>query len=167
VGSLFFTEVPAFMESRQRPIAWAIIAAGVLYVAYYAVAYLRLWRRGYKVSLPKVFLLSTTGLCSIGVWGFNPWGQAFFIMNLFHAVQYFALVWWSEGAHLQRRLRLDRARLGKWIALLAFLCVAGAYGVWAQIGSDDEHALWSLTQVVALMHFFYDGFIWSVRARQI
>jgi hypothetical protein len=88
-------------------------------------------------------------------------------MNLFHAVQYLALVWWSEGRSLQRRMRLDRARLGKPIALVVFLVAVGAYGIGAELLADEERALWSLAQVVALMHFFYDGFIWSVRKRQI
>ncbi len=167
VDALFFTEIPVFMVSHQRYLAWAVIAGGAAFILYYVLAYARLAQRGYKVSFQKVFLLASTGLCSVWAWGFNPWGQALFIMNLFHAVQYLALVWWSEGRTLQRRMRLDRVRLGKPIALVVFLVAVGAYGVLAEIGPDDERALWCLAQVVALMHFFYDGFIWSVRKRQV
>jgi hypothetical protein len=167
VDAAFFTRVPAFLAGNQRYLTWAVVVFGTIYAGYYVVAYARLRARGYRISFPKVFLLATTGLCSIWVWGFNPWGQAFFIMNLFHAVQYLALVWWSENASLQRRLRLDRARLGKPIAIAAFLGCAIAYGTWTELVRDDDRVRWSVVQIVALMHFFYDGFIWSVRKRQI
>ncbi len=56
----------------------------------------------------------STGLVSIYTWGFNTWGEAFFIMNVFHAVQYFGIV-----------------------------------------------------LVMSIMHFWYDGFIWSVQKKQV
>jgi hypothetical protein len=81
-------------------------------------------------------------------------------MNLFHAVQYFGLVWWSEERMLTRRL-------SKPTAALLFVGLTLAYGTVAEILSDDSRILWSIAQTVALMHFFYDGFIWSVRKKQI
>lgn len=167
VDATFFTRVPAFMAGNQRWFTWAVVALGTLYAAWYVIAYARLRARGYRVSFHKVFLLATTGICSIWVWGFNPWGQAFFIMNIFHAVQYLALVWHSENASLRRGLRLDRARLGKPLALALFLGAALAYGCWTEQVRDDDRLRWSVVQVVALMHFFYDGFIWSVRRKQV
>ncbi|WP_437993068.1 hypothetical protein [Sorangium sp. So ce145] len=167
VGPAFFTAVPALMTSSHRVISWAVIAAGTSYLVYYALAYRAICRRGYRVSFPKVWLLVSTGLCSIYTWGFNPWGQAFFIMNLFHAVQYLALVWWSEGGRLRRRLRLDALRAGTPIAVALFLGGVLVYGVWAELAPADDRALWSITQTVALMHFWYDGFIWSVTRKQV
>ncbi|TKD03199.1 hypothetical protein [Polyangium fumosum] len=167
VGALFLTEIPTAMSAHQRPIAWAVIVGGGLFLVYYVVTYVRLARRGHVVSFPKVFLLATTGLCSIWAWGWNPFGQAFLIMNLFHAVQYFGLVWWSERRVLVQRLRLQQFRHGAPLAAAVFACVTLAYGAVAEITSDGSRALWSLVQTVALMHFFYDGFVWSVRKRQI
>src|SRR5262249_42174097 len=130
-------------------------------------AYARLASRGYRISFPKVFLLATTGLCSIWAWGFNPWGQAFFIMNVFHAVQYLALIWWRENATLRRRLRLDGTALGKPIAPALLFGPAPPYGYWSGRVRAAARLRWSVVQLVALMHFFYDGFIWSVQKRQI
>jgi hypothetical protein len=31
----------------------------------------------------------------------------------------------------------------------------------------DARHLWAITIVVSLMHFWYDGFVWSVRRREI
>lgn len=167
VGALFLAEIPTAMSSHQRPIAWAVIVGGLLFLVHYVRSYVRLARRGHAVSFPKVFLLATTGLCSIWAWGWNPFGQAFLIMNLFHAVQYFGLVWWSERRVLLQRLRLQQFRFGAPIAAAVFACVTLGYGALAEIEADESRALWSLVQTVALMHFFYDGFVWSVRKRQI
>ena len=167
VGAMFLSEVPLRMASAQRTLAWAVIVGGTAFVGYYVLAYARLARRGYVVGFPKVFLLATTGLVSIWAWGFNPWGQAFLVMNFFHAVQYLGLVWWSEKRVLLQRLRLGRVRFGLPLAAFVFVCAAFSYGAIAEIEADRSRPLWSLVQVVSLMHFFYDGFVWSVRKRQI
>ena len=61
---------------------------------------------------------------------------------------------------------------GKWATLALFLAIAAGYGVWAEVA--DAGTLpsgldlgWNVTIVVALMHFWYDGFIWSVRKSQV
>lgn len=167
VGAMFLADVPAHMQSNQRYLAWAVIVGGTAFVVYYVASFVRLARRGYVVGVPKVFLLATTGLCSIWAWGFNPWGQAFLVMNVFHAVQYLGLVWWSEKRVLLERLHLGRVRFGVPIAAAVFVVAAFSYGAIAEIEADRSRPLWSLVQVVSLMHFFYDGFVWSVRKRQI
>lgn len=167
VGAMFFTQIPTAMLSHQRFIAWGLVFGGGIFLTFYVLAYVRLAKRGYKIGVQKVFLYVTTGLCSIWAWGFNPFGQAFLIMNLFHAFQYFGLVWWSEQRVLVKRLRLERVRFAKPIAAFVFITVTLGYGAMAEIIADDYRALWSVAQTVALMHFFYDGFIWSVRKKQI
>ena len=52
------------------------------------------------------------------------------------------------------------------------LAIATGYGVWAEVADAGTVASgldlgWNVTIVVALMHFWYDGFIWSVRKRQV
>lgn len=167
VGSPLLSTVPARVQAAQGTIARAVLALGAAYLAAYLLAYARLWRRGYRPCLPKVFLLSTTGLVSIWAWGFNPWGQAFFIMNLFHAIQYLALVWWSEGRRIQSVVRLDATPARRALFALALFAGLGAYGFWAELVPNDDRLRWSMVQSVALLHFYYDGFIWSVRKRDI
>src|SRR5262249_15847061 len=121
VDATFFTLIPAFMRTNQRYFAWAGIAAGTLFLGYYVFSYWSFYKRGYKISFSKVYVLTTTGFCSMYTWGFNPWGQAFFIMNLFHAVQYLGLVWWSESARLLARLRVEKLRAGTPLAAALFL----------------------------------------------
>jgi len=165
LGTTLFVAVPVYAVSWRRYLALAVMAAGTLYLAYYVYAYASLCRRGYRVSFPKVFLLVTTGACSIYSWGLNSWGEAFFIMNLFHAVQYLALVWATE----QRQLARLAGPVGHRKAVVAVLYLAGVltYGLGAELVDLELETLWSITMVVALLHFWYDGFIWSVVKRQI
>lgn len=165
LGSQLFVAVPAYATAWRGRLALVFIALATIYLAYYLFSYFRLYRQGYRVSPLKVFLFVSTSACSVYTWGFNTWGEAFFIMNLFHAVQYLALVWATEGNHLCRSLgRFGRSR---GLVLSLFLISVLAYGVVAELVDLDRENLWSITMVVALLHFWYDGFIWSVAKRQI
>lgn len=168
LGVELFRVIPAQAEAHQAALAWGLAALGALYLAVYVAAYRRLARRGYRVSPLKVVLLVATTLCSIYAWGFNSFGEAFFIMNFFHAWQYFGLVWATEGRGLQRRLGLEGARAGRAATLALLLAATGAYGVWAEwVDADQQRIALSVTLVVSLMHFWYDGFVWSVRRRDV
>ena len=152
------------MEGNQAIYAKWVIAGAVFFIAYYVIANIRLVMAGRRVSLQKVFLLSTTAGVSIYTWGFNTWGEAFLIMNFFHALQYFGIVWASEKKSLRRLFRLENLRGGLVLAWWAFLGLTFAYGIAVEAFADGRSRLWwSVTIVVSLMHFWYDGFIWSVR----
>ncbi len=167
VGAAFFTAIPAQVEGHQRYITYGLLVAGSLFVLYYVLAHVQLWKRGHRSSPLKIFLTATTGLCSIYTWGFNTWGEAFFIMNLFHAVQYLALVWAVEHKRIAAVFRVSRVPGGKRIAAVLFLLSVFLYGAFAETLDPDIDTLWALTVVVSLMHFWYDGFVWSIRKRQI
>jgi hypothetical protein len=62
---VFFTGIPVFMDTNQRYFAWAVLLGGTAFVAYYLFTYWRLQRDGHRISGQKVFLLASTGLCSI------------------------------------------------------------------------------------------------------
>lgn len=163
VESVFFTQIPAKMQSNQVYFTWTILAVGVLVVVDYVWASLRDRKRGKPVPWQKVWLLSTTGLVSIYAWGFNPWGEAFLIMNVFHAVQYFGIVWAMERGNMQRTLRLQDVVGGRVLTWLAFVISAMLYGLAVEAWGGTTWLFWHVTIVVSLMHFWYDGFIWSVR----
>lgn len=163
LGSALFTAVPLYARGWQRGLALGVLGVGTLFLCGYLYGYLRLWRAGYRPSPLKLFLLVSTGACSIYTWGLNSFGQAFFIMNLFHAVQYLGLVWALERGTLQRRLGAAPRPL----VLLVFLLAVLGYGLAAELCTMRQETLWSLTLVVSLLHFWYDGFVWSVRERQV
>ncbi len=109
----------------------------------------------------------STGLCSIYTWGFNTWGEAFFIMNFFHALQYFGLVWATEKKTVMRLFRAERLPHGKRIAVALFVALPCLYGYWVAILDAGIQWLFAITLVISICHFWFDGFVWSVRKRQM
>jgi hypothetical protein len=110
------------------------------------------------------------GTASVAAWGFLPAWKAFFVMNFFHALQYFALVWWTEKANIRRLARLENVAGGMWLALCGFAVATLVVGISSHLYGDDYIALrWtaSMVLVMALMHYWYDGFVCSVRKREV
>ena len=124
------------------------------------------WEQGFR-STSMNDLVASTGFCSIYAWGFNSFGMAFFIMNLFHAVQYLALVWWSEKKNIVRAFSLENLRWKAPCGVAFFLAATTTYGYFVQAVNSSIVSLWAITLVISLMHFWYDGFIWSVRKSHI
>jgi len=172
VKAVLFAHLGETIDSKQSYLRFAVLAVGVPFIVYYLYSYWRYHKQGYTISPQKVALLSSTAAVSIFTWGFDSFGQAFFIMNFFHAFQYFGIVWWSEKKSMMGLFRLQDVRWGKWATLALFLGVGFGYGVWAEVADSGMVASgldlgWNATIVVALMHFWYDGFIWSVRKSQV
>ncbi len=160
----FLVLVPAEVDAFSGTLTWIVVLGGAAFLAYYVWAQRR---RRRSASPLKIYLLASTAFCSIVTWGFNPWGEAFFIMNAFHAVQYLALVWAVEGSRMTGGLRLDRVPFGRWLALAAFLGGVLLYGCAAELVDPELETFWALTMVVSLMHFWYDAFLWSVQKKHV
>jgi len=157
---------------EQKLLAQIVLSIGALFLLYYLFAYYRLARNGYRISYQKVFLLIITAVVSIGCWGFNSFGEAFFVMNFFHALQYFFIVWYMEGRRITDFFRVERFRFGPQMALALFLAAGFGFGVLAVVNLDASGEVFkrgvvSLLIMVSIMHFWYDGFIWSVRKKQV
>ncbi len=172
VKAMLFAHMGDMITAKQNYFRLFILSAGVPFILYYIWSYWRYSQQGYKVSPQKVALLASTAAVSIYTWGFNSFGQAFFIMNFFHAFQYFGIVWWSEKKTMMNLFRLHDVSWGKWATLALFLGIGFGYGLWAEVA--DSGAVpsgldigFNATIVVSLMHFWYDGFIWSVRKSQV
>jgi hypothetical protein len=163
----FFDRVPAAANQYAAWLTWGLLAFAIPFCAYYVYAYWRLHQKGYRVSLQKVLLLVTLAPVSLVCWGFNSFSEAFFVMNFLHSWQYFFLVWHTEGDNLTSRFRLDGWRFGRSAALSIFLFLAVGFGVWATLPLPaiqfSGHTMLSILMLVAILHFWYDGFIWSVR----
>ena len=84
LGATFFTSIPGFMQTNQGYFTWTILAGGTGFLAYYVWAQLQLKRQGYDISPQKVYLLVSTGAVSMFTWGFNTFGEAFFIMHFWY-----------------------------------------------------------------------------------
>ncbi|PIR16073.1 MAG: hypothetical protein COV48_10870 [Elusimicrobia bacterium CG11_big_fil_rev_8_21_14_0_20_64_6] len=166
ISPLYSFEAGAWVKMAvfyQPRIRLFVIAAGLLFLVFYFEAYAALVERGYRPPREKVALHLGTAAVSVWAWGFNPLGMALFIMNFFHAWQYFALVWRYERKNISAVLRLPQRP----VAFAGLAALGLAYGsIFGVLGELSGTAM-AVTMVVSLMHFWYDGFIWSVRKKLV
>ena len=169
VDAALFASVPAFASEYQR-----VSHVGARRRRRAVLAVLRRFvRRGWRARairfrVQKTALLVTTALVSLVTWGFNSFGEAFFIMNFFHAVQYFAIVWWSEQKNIGQLFGYDDSAHGTFKTLLMFVSLPLTFGMTAALAAHwNNQILLNMQIVVSIMHFWYDGFIWSVRKKQV
>jgi Tfp pilus assembly protein PilF len=134
------------------------------------------WRRGQGVSPVKLTLFFSSicfwWYCNNGVQNILV-GVALF--EVFHDVQYLAIVWIYNRTRVERDesirgfmrfvFRRSGALIGVYVGLvLAYgsiaLTTSGASAEWIR------HVLIGMVTASALLHFYYDGFIWKVRETQ-
>ncbi len=169
-GGLVVTE-PALQALRA-----AAVAALVLVTAVFVWQHVGDWRRGRGVSLVKLALLATSisfwWYCNIGVTNILV-GIALF--EIFHDVQYLTIVWSFNRNRVERDptirgfLRFVFRRSGALIGLYVGLVLAyGSIGLVAGGVSSEliRQVLLGCVTASALLHFYYDGFIWKVRERE-
>ncbi len=157
------TALPGLVEQHSGLLRTLGIVAWIITIGWAAFAYLRARAQGYHIPAHKAALLLSTGTVSILAWGFSPPIIAFAAINLYHAIQYFALVWLKEGKTMGGRLK----RPG-WSALLVFLAVCGGVGVAYQAASKGGMT-WIMAPFIAcsLLHFWFDSFVWSVTKKRV
>ena len=171
VGSALFISVPAQVMGISRWLTWTVVGIALPFTGYYVWRYRQLAREGYRVSPQKVALFAVLGVVSVVCWGFNTFAEAFFVMNFFHALQYFFIVWYTEKGNITAKLGLSRVPAGSYIALALFVATGIGFGIWATgywLGPDSPIRLFEATLlVVSILHFWYDGFVWSVQRGEI
>jgi hypothetical protein len=156
-------QMPGIVASHSPTIRAVAVAAWLATVGWAALSYRTEIQRGYRLPAHKAALLLSTASVSIAAWGFATPFVAFAIINTFHAVQYFALVWLKEGGRIEAAAG---PRFKGRAALILFLASCTAFGL---AYAAAEQARWFLAPFIAcsLLHFWYDGFVWSVRKKQV
>ncbi|WP_425229324.1 hypothetical protein [Sphingomonas sp.] len=159
------TGVPGVFGAHAAGVRDAAIVAYLAVLGWAGVDYARAMRNGYRLPAHKAATLVTTGAVSILAWGCSPPVVALAVVNIYHAVQYFALVWLKEG---QRMRGQGRGGATLWRAALLFGGGCALFGV-AYAAAVNVNPRWLLAPFIAcsLLHFWYDGFVWSVRKRQV
>ena len=162
---------PALLRTAQQGLlAVALVVAGL-----FLANFVRAWISGQRPSPVKLVLLIT----SISFWWYCNnivasvlVGVALF--EVFHDVQYLSLVWIYNRKRVESDssiggfMRFVFRRSGSLVGLYVGLIFAyGALGYFkSSVGVDSVKTI--LTGVVtasALLHFYYDGFIWKVREK--
>jgi Flp pilus assembly protein TadD len=158
-------------------IGWAAAGATAITTALYVLALAFARRRGRPVSANKLVLLASTTMLLLfaRVVTTDPF-LSIALFELLHDVQYLAIVW-----ALNRRLHDEGVDLGRFgarvfgpgsAAAAAYVALCLGYGA---IGlANNQWFAGALHQVLTaalvssgLLHFYYDGFIWKVRERDV
>ncbi len=156
--------MPGIIEGKAAAIRYAAIIAWAGTLAWAALDYRAATARGYRMPAQKAALLGATGTVSVCAWGLAPPFIAFTIINLFHAVQYFALVWLKEGDRIA--LGFGRAGTRRPVALGLFLILCAGFGIFYAATSRTSLLIAPFI-ACSLLHFWFDSFVWSVRKKQV
>jgi Flp pilus assembly protein TadD len=180
----FRTLLELYYESGGPVLASAVVAGvrlGVV-VALALVTIVFLWRqwsdwRSARGASPvKITLL----VSSIGFWWYCNNGVQNILVGIalfevFHDVQYLAIVWIYNRTRVERDktiggfmrfvFRRSGALIGVYVGLvLAYGAIALTQS--AVAAQSIRHGLIGIVTASALLHFYYDGFIWKVRETQ-
>ncbi len=165
--------VPAGLIQGLRMVAWASLG---LVTAIFLWRQWSDWRAGRGASPVKLVLL----VSSIAFWWYCNNGVQNILVGIalfevFHDVQYLAIVWIYNRTRVERDesirgfMRFVFRRSGSLIGV--YVGLVFAYGAIALTTSGVSaegirHLLIGVVTASALLHFYYDGFIWKVRETQ-
>jgi tetratricopeptide (TPR) repeat protein len=162
---------PAVLRAGQQ----GLLAVALLISSLVLVNFFWMWSSGKRPSPVKLVLLVT----SISFWWYCNnvvasvlVGVALF--EVFHDVQYLSLVWIynrkrvesdsSIGGFMRFVFRRSGALVGVYIGLV--LAYGGLSLSKSVVGTDTvKNILTGVVTASALLHFYYDGFIWKVREK--
>ena len=162
----------ATVNAVQAMVTGLCIVVGVAYVANLGVTI----ARGKPWSWQKQFMHATT----IGYYWFAfSWLPnvliAHVLYEFFHDVQYFAITWITCKSRVQRpgvTTWLKRMFAPTRLAAVCFLVLMVAFGALDAFGRHSliegglgEHIWLGVFVTAALLHYYYDGFIWKARER--
>ncbi len=160
---------PAVLHALQRGLLFLALAVSVLFVG----NFIRMSRMAKRPNPVKLALLIT----SVSFWWYCNNGVSNLLVGIalfevFHDVQYLSLVWIYNRNRVEKDstiggfMRFVFRRSGSLVGL--YLGLIFAYGSLAYFNSHLQietikRVLTGVVSASALLHFYYDGFIWKVR----
>src|SRR5437868_2993738 len=162
---------PGLLRAAQQGLFGLALAVSGVFLA----NFIWMWSRGKRPSPVKLVLLIT----SISFWWYCNNIVASVLVGIalfevFHDVQYLSLVWIynrkrvetdsSIGGFMRFVFRRSGSLVGVYVGLIF---AYGALGYFkSSIGIDTvKRMLTGVVTASALLHFYYDGFIWKVREK--
>jgi len=162
---------PAVLRAGQQ----GLLALALLISALFLANFIWMWSSGKRPSPVKLVLLIT----SISFWWYCNNIVASVLVGIalfevFHDVQYLSLVWIynrkrvesdsSIGGFMRFVFRRSGALVGVYVGLV--LAYGGLSLSKSYVGIDAvKNILTGVVTASALLHFYYDGFIWKVREK--
>jgi tetratricopeptide (TPR) repeat protein len=160
-----------------------LAAASLALLALYVHNAVRLWREHRVVTTQKHVLHLVA--FAVLAWSYQDasWYRANSVQNLFHALQYFFMVWIYGSLSIRRDStrpgRIYKTLFGRRTGMLLFAGLVAIYGFGAMAlsssgyrltGADAERTaqlIGSIGIASLLLHFYVDSFIWKVRTKEV
>lgn len=162
---IYAANILIFMQPHLQTL---VTATGAVFFVYYIHHYLQSRAEGYRFPAQKICLLISVGVTSVWAWVFLSPFLALFVVNFYHALQYFAIVWAMEKKNIRQVVRIPDKAYGGAMTFVIYVAVLIAAGLAYQFhGKLNIRWPAAFFMVVALMHFWYDSFIWSVRKKEV
>jgi len=163
----------ALPSSLVRVVIGAWLIATALVTILYVVRLASEWTRGRRPSPAKLLLMIT----SIGFWWYSNVSVSNMLVGIalfevFHDVQYLTIVWIFNISRVDRNPGVGRFTRflfrRSWGLAGLYVGLVAAYGSLNLIppvvsSPIAARSLTGLLTASALLHFYYDGFIWKVR----
>jgi tetratricopeptide (TPR) repeat protein len=164
-------------------VKWGLLGiSGCLLVAYVINA-VALWRAHRIATVNKHLLHAVAFSVLIFTYQYASWYRAQSVQNLFHASQYFFMVWIYGNLSIRRDAtrpgRLYRSLFQTRKGTILFSALVALYGIGAYslfssgyrlVGGDAERTVQvvgSIALTSLLLHFYVDSFIWKVRSKEV
>ena len=184
-GTLHGAGLPVFEYTSiggWRAARLALLAASLGLLGWYLRHALDLWRTKRIVAVHKHAVHAVMFLVAIYAYRAGSWYRAQAVQNLFHAFQYFFIVWVFGNLSIRRAATVPgtayRALFGRWWGIGIFAGLVFLYGgasyflpdVFRPVTTSENRRFELAGAVVAaslLLHFYVDSFIWKVRDRDV
>ena len=166
---------PDFIFDLRQWSFYLAVAVGGLYL----VNLMRERARGVPVVWPKLAIsLTTFATVYFAYIYLEDIILGYAITALAHDIQYFAIVWIYNHGVLKRSKELGSSFFrylfsdGRFRIVLFYVILILAYGgVEALARSTDNYLIYDVAKVIiaasAFLHYYYDGFMWKVRKKEI
>jgi len=159
----FLATAPGYLEAGHGPLRFAALAVWGVGIAWAVVNYGKAMQQGYNPPAHKIGLIVSTGAVTFLAWGYLPPLIAFATINIHHALQYYVIVWMQEGKRMSAF-----SRMGPRAAFTLFVLFTAVVAVGYDMATKLDSRLWMVPFLAcSLLHFWFDGFVWSVRKKAV
>jgi hypothetical protein len=147
--------------------SYPLIIFAFVFSLFYFYQYWKLVKNGYKISKKKMALMATTAFSAVAMASFYSLADNAHYFNIYHSLQYIYLVFFSETAQVATRFgsqKIKKELMILFSGLIIFVVVL-AMSVAREMNTIGFISKFWLMS--SLLHFWYDGFIWSVRRNEV
>jgi tetratricopeptide (TPR) repeat protein len=172
---LYASGVPPIPRWAIAGLQHGILALAIAVAILCVVNFAWMWVKGKRANPVKLALLAT----SIGFWWYCNNGvtnilAGIALFEVFHDTQYLSLVWIynrnrvekdnSIGGFMRFVFRRSGSLIGLYIGLVFAYGSLGYFSAHLEV-ETVKRVLTGVVAASALLHFYYDGFIWKVREK--